>query len=98
MKLNLTPANHDSLNSDTQIGWGQMPKFGDGYLQYLAGCDSADELPALPSTEISAQDMISQLYTQPEVTGWSEVASNVRQSLQESFWMSMTAAACLANA
>jgi hypothetical protein len=95
MKLNLTPANHDSLNSDTQLGWDQMPKFGDGYLQYLAGCDSADDLPA---AEISAEDMIRQLYTQPETTGWSEVAANVRKSIQESFWMSMTAAACLASA
>ena len=94
MKHNLTSAKTGLLNSDTNLGWTHMPKFGEGYLQYLSTMPGDDSPAPAAAPEITADDMVRQLYTQPEQTGWSEIAASVRESLQQSFWMAMTAATC----
>ena len=97
MKHNLTSAKTGLLNSEMNLGWSHMPKFGEGYLQYLSTMPGDEPAPAVAEPEITADEMVRQLYTQPEQTGWSEIAADVRQSLQQSFWMAMTAITCTSS-
>jgi hypothetical protein len=94
MTHKLTSAKTGLLNSEMNLGWVHMPKFGEGYLQYLSTKPGDEPAPAATKPEITAEDMVRELYTQPEQTGWTEIAAGVRQSLQQSFWMAMTAVTC----
>lgn len=97
MKLNLKTEKTSALTPDSTLGWNAMPKFGSGYLDFIASNPTDDDFEPAAALSDDTNEFLAALPLAPageeSDEGWASVSSKFKGLLHESFWNSISNAA-----